>query len=263
MKSFESITIVGISGYTSGVEILPSLLRSHQELPNTKLLLLSLEKPNQLDSSIQWKKIYPLNYFQYNLFLFHCLNRFIDTEYVLIVQDDGWIINGQAWDDEYFEYDYIGAPCHAALIDGNLHKNYTWVKHVDKNYRYIVQNGGVSLRSKKMLNLPTQIGLVFPNGNEDVIISSIYKDQLMKHGINFANTEQALHFSVEYLGPKIHDNINFKTLLAIHGQSRKLIGINLVKILYSKNRIKSIYREVELINTLKDLNFNIEYVIDT
>lgn len=38
------------------------------------------------------------------------LNKYIETDYVLIVQYDGFILNPKAWMDEFLEYDYIGAP---------------------------------------------------------------------------------------------------------------------------------------------------------
>ena len=34
----------------------------------------------------------------------------VDTDFVLTIQHDGFIINPLAWRDDFFNYDYIGAP---------------------------------------------------------------------------------------------------------------------------------------------------------
>ena len=46
---------------------------------------------------------------EYNNFVLS-LNRYIESDFVLIIQDDGHIVNPKMWLDEYLEYDYIGAP---------------------------------------------------------------------------------------------------------------------------------------------------------
>ncbi|SAL48353.1 hypothetical protein AWB74_02212 [Caballeronia arvi] len=45
--------------------------------------------------------------------------RFIETEYALIVQDDGWILDIGNWSDEFLSYDYIGAPI---ISRGSIHR---------------------------------------------------------------------------------------------------------------------------------------------
>ena len=60
------------------------------------------------------------------------MNNYFDTDYVLTFQSDGFILNPDAWTDEFFNYDYIGAP---------------WGDN-----RYAVGNGGFSFRSKKLMN---------------------------------------------------------------------------------------------------------------
>ena len=33
-----------------------------------------------------------------------------DNDFVMVIQEDGYIVNPNLWDDEFLEYDYIGAP---------------------------------------------------------------------------------------------------------------------------------------------------------
>ena len=47
---------------------------------------------------------------EYNNFVLNFGNFEFKSEYVLIMQDDGFVINPDKWNDEFFNYDYIGAP---------------------------------------------------------------------------------------------------------------------------------------------------------
>ena len=54
----------------------------------------------------------------YSHFMIYDLYRHIHTKYCLIVQRDGFITNAESWDDDFYNYDYIGAPW--PLYDGHL-----------------------------------------------------------------------------------------------------------------------------------------------
>jgi hypothetical protein len=79
-----------------------------QELSGSRGLLLSIAKPENLPESIEWKQIGFLDYMMYSTFVMHSLYAFIETDYCLMVQDDGWVLNGANFHPEYYEYDYIG-----------------------------------------------------------------------------------------------------------------------------------------------------------
>jgi hypothetical protein len=66
------------------------------------------------------------------------LPRVVATDFNLTVQPDGFAINPQAWDDRFWEYDYIGAPWPWMWGGGPY-----WPGP-------IVGNGGFSLRSRKL-----------------------------------------------------------------------------------------------------------------
>ena len=98
--------------------------------------------------TVQIKK---LDYEEYNRFVVFELHKYIDTEFALIIQDDGFVTGPHQWRGEFLDYDYIGAPWPLPTDDfsyrdpfGNLIR---------------VGNGGFSLRSKKLLALPTELGL--------------------------------------------------------------------------------------------------------
>lgn len=120
----------------------------------------------------------------YSNFVMHRLAAYIETDFVLIVQYDGFVLHAQAWDDDFLNYDYIGAKI--LLRDG-----------------YVVGNGGFSLRSKKLLCAlgdATARGYDALNSPwlEDMAICVLFREHLEKnHGIRFAPGEVADRFSSE------------------------------------------------------------------
>lgn len=117
----------------------------------------------------------------YSRFILKELPSHIKTTHVLIVQWDGFVINGNQWSNQFLEYDYIGAK-------------WPWLADDIK-----VGNGGFSLRSKKLLNLMAQDQFPFlENMNEDQQICQHYRKKLeLNHKILFANVDLADKFSYE------------------------------------------------------------------
>jgi hypothetical protein len=114
---------------------------------------------------------------EYSSFILKKLNSHITTEFIIISQWDGFILNPAAWTDRFFDYDYIGAPW--------------WF---DKST--VGGNGGFSLRSKKLMNLLENI----PHNGidpEDLHICKTHADRLIKDDIQFAPPGLAKTFSVE------------------------------------------------------------------
>lgn len=125
---------------------------------------------------------------QYSHFMLHNLGNFFNTSHCLVIQHDGFIINPQAWTDEFLAYDYIGAP----WPDPCLH----W-KGINFKNKYCVGNGGFSLRSKRLYAILGSVDLdVFHP--EDVAICRIYRPFLEKLDIQFAPVSLAKRFGVEY-----------------------------------------------------------------
>ena len=262
------LTVVSVVGHESGEESLPALKKSMEYLKGSKGLLISAIKPSYLPNGIEWTKILPLDYRLYSLFLMFSLHHFIKTEFCLIVQPDGWIINEKNWKEEFLNYDYIGAPCHAAFIENKLIQNYKWVTNYSNDTK-IIQNGGFSLRSKKLLESPSKFGAMYHYTdvtdfqNEDVQLTGIFKSQLEELGINFAPIHLAKNFSLEYIGPYFHDDLSLNSLFGIHGKTRQLIDENTIKITVTEKEVDYIFREKELLDFLKyELGYKIIYKLE-
>jgi hypothetical protein len=150
-------------------------------------------------------QIQKLDYEQYNRFIVFELHKYIDTDFALIVQDDGFVTGPYQWRGEFLDYDYIGAPWPLPTDDfsyrdpfGNLIR---------------VGNGGFSLRSKKLLTLPTELGLewrsYFGYFNEDGFFTCHNRHLFEKEGCIFAPLEVAKYFSHERQIPETEGIVPF------------------------------------------------------
>jgi len=121
---------------------------------------------------------------EYSEFIIKKLNYFFQTEYVLVCQHDGYVLDGNCWDDEFFKYDYIGAP---------------WLYVDGKN----VGNGGFSLRSKELQHALATDDFITATDPEDQAIGRLYRDYLIKkYDIRFPPEELADKFSFELRQPE-------------------------------------------------------------
>lgn len=128
----------------------------------------------------------------YNDLVLH-MTKYIDNQFALLVQTDGFILNPDKFDRTWFYYDYIGAPWPSqsdwiALQTDRLKKSY------NKDTR--VGNGGFSFRSKKFMDLSDKFPSTAGLGEDTFLCVENYK-HMVKAGIKFASVEDALQFSVE------------------------------------------------------------------
>jgi hypothetical protein len=140
-----------------------------------------------LDSPLKYAvKIDKLkNVNEYSRFMLKELANHIATEYVLVTQHDGFIVNPIMWSDEFFQYDYIGSPWTPDQIGEGQDK------------KHLVGNGGFSLRSKKLLELTRDMEEFNEAGAEDVLICQTNRNKLEERGIRFAPFNVAYRFGCE------------------------------------------------------------------
>ena len=125
----------------------------------------------------------------YNLFCLKSLSAFIKTEFVMIVQYDGMAVHKSMWDDDFYNYDIIGAP---------WPERFSWIKQDER-----VGNGGFCIRSAKLLDalkdyaIRTYYDIRFKN--EDAVISQGFNSYLQQqYNIKYAPVELANKFSHEW-----------------------------------------------------------------
>jgi hypothetical protein len=115
-------------------------------------------------------------------FLIRQAPDYVSTKHALIVQWDGYVLDGNAWKPEFLQWDYIGAP-----------------SDIGDNGKICVGNGGFSLRSKKLMDAIRQFP--GPYCPEDQIICIRYRQELERRGIRFAPEALAKMFSAEIIAP--------------------------------------------------------------
>jgi len=140
-----------------------------------------------------------IDYEGYSKFIVYELHKYIDTEFALIIQHDGFVTSPDKWDNKFTEYDYIGAPWPLPT------DNFSYRDPFGNLIR--VGNGGFSLRSKKILQLPTELNLewrsYFGYYNEDGFFTCHNRHIFEEHGCVFAPIDVAKYFSHENRIPEI------------------------------------------------------------
>jgi len=161
--------------------------------------LASPEKPENLPDLITWEKTERTsNINEWNYAAIYNLGKHIDTEFCILIHDDGYIVNPEMWKDEFLDYDYIGAPW--PLPNDNF-------SYRDINGELIRCGNSVSLRSKKLIDLPVELNLEWKpfHGfyNEDGFIAVNYRHIYKEHGMKYADIDVAKYFSHETMVPEV------------------------------------------------------------
>lgn len=126
------------------------------------------------------------------------LGAHIKTEFALLVHADGFVVNPSSWRKEFLDYDYIGAPWPLPTDD---------FSYRDVNGNIVRVGNSVSLRSKRLLDLPVKLNLPWEpfHGyyNEDGFICVKNKHIYEANGMKFAPLEVAKYFSHEAMIPEV------------------------------------------------------------
>lgn len=121
----------------------------------------------------------------------------LTTSHMLMIQWDGWVIDGREWQEEFLQYDYIGAPW--AWRAGNR-----------------VGNGGFSLRSARLMREVASFDIIGP---EDTALCRYYRSGLERLGFTWAPEALANQFSRERVWTNrktfgFHGSFNFPSVLS-------------------------------------------------
>lgn len=220
MVKLDNVTIVGVAG-TLAEETLKAIEYSCRRV---QFYAAKLITPHDVRSEVcQIVNCEPLNYEQYNHFVVYRLHEYVDTDFILLAQNDGYVVNPDKWRDEFLSYDYVGAPWPMPYDD------YSFRDSDGDLYR--VGNGGFSLRSLKLLKLPTYLGLewkqYYGNYHEDGFLCVHNRKALEKAGCSFAPIEVAKKFSHEIDVPETRGVIPF----GFHGRNNYYYNVTRNKVM--------------------------------
>jgi len=196
MKELNNVTIAAVAGVRAD-EALFAIEYSMRELKFKAAKLITPDTTLKSDT-VEIISCPPLNYEGYNKFIVFELWKHFDTDHVLLVQDDGFVVNPEKWNDEFLDYDYIGALWPLPSDD------FSFRDPAGELYR--VGNGGFTLRSKKLCKLATDLNLEWKSYygyfNEDGFICVHNRKIYESNGCVFSPIEVAVEFSQETEVPK-------------------------------------------------------------
>lgn len=185
------VTLIAISS-AYNKETIKALEICSENINFGKINFLSNLKPENLPKNMEYfhsPEIKSID--DYNEFIFKNLGDYVKTSHCLLIQYHAYICDYSSWNNNWLLYDYIGAPW--GIVNGAYMAN--------DGTRSRVGNGGFSLRSKKILDIPKQNNweLRSEQGwkNEDGNICCYYKKELLDLGIKYAPVEVAASFSYE------------------------------------------------------------------
>ena len=190
------VTLVAIDGTMNPAATEESLARAMAAVTFGHVMLFSPTQTanRELYEYCHWVKIPPTTLKGYNQFCLAELHKYVSTSHCLTVQSDSGIVDPAAWNDQWLEYDYIGAP---------------WPPgHTGTDYR--VGNSGFCLRSQRLLRATAELprdmyvwrGKVKPSCRDDVITCVMYRAHLESLGLRFAPVDVAARFSFESPTPE-------------------------------------------------------------
>ena len=226
MKIINNCTLYAVDCVQPELAVI-ALKESSKNIIFKEIIFFGSVKPINISDNIKFIKIDPIKSLEdYSAFILLELVNYINTDFCLSIHHDGWIINGDNWRDEFLQYDYIGAPWPISS------------PFLPIGEKYRVGNGGVSIRSKKLLctikdmNIDSSIKC-----HEDTFIVHTLRERLESKGISFAPLDVAKYFSYEL---KCEDlNVTFKDVLAFHGRAHTSDHIEC-----TKNILSIYYRDV-------------------
>ena len=157
-------------------------------------------------------QINKMSYGEYNNFCLKNVYPFLQSEFSIWMQPDGFILNPNLWTDEFYNYDYIGSP-------------WPW-------FPLHIGNGGFSFRSKKLLYAATKLPYI--ENNEDAVICDLARQYFISSGCVYAPLEIGLKWGLEVEIPEQDNNLNNK--FGFHGihlldQAKNIFNKNFKEIL--------------------------------
>lgn len=200
----KNVTLVSVDTRDTE-EALQALLYSSKDIEFGSIKLLSNYTPFCKDKRIHFSRIPKFkNIDEWCYFIMYELYKYIETEFILLIHADGFVVNPSSWRDQFLDYDYIGSPWPIPK------DNYSYR---DNNGNLIRVGNSVSIRSKKILELPSKLSIpwVADHGffNEDGLLCCTNRHLLEANGIRFAPLEVAKFFGHEKMIPEIKNIIPF------------------------------------------------------
>jgi len=198
MLKLDNVTLIALTSIKLDKTI-KALEHSSKGIEWGAVKLVSDVKPDNLPDTITHEHCPKMSSIdEWNYAAIYELGKHVDTEFAMLIHDDGFVVNPDSWRDEFLDYDYIGAPWPLPNDDFSYRA---------KDGELIRVGNSVSLRSKRLIDLPVELDLEWKpfHGyyNEDGFIAVNYRHVYIEHGMKYAYMDVAKHFSHETMIPEI------------------------------------------------------------
>lgn len=205
MLQLPQVTLVAMAGVNVFATV-RALRHSSSHIRFGRVLLISQKKPWHLPSDIDFEYIPPSkDVYEWCYKIVFELHRYIKTDYALLVHSDGFVVNPEMWRPEFLDYDYIGAPWPVPAEGDDSYR--------DEDWNLVRVGNSVSLRSRKILELPSKLGLAWTDRygpyHEDGFLCCNHRQLFIRNGIKYAPLEVAKYFSHESMIPEVQGILPF------------------------------------------------------
>lgn len=194
----KNVSLVAVAS-TNHVATIKALKYSSKHIEFGEILFFSEINPCPKRKFFKYVKTEKFNNIsEWGKFIVFDLYKHINTPYIILIHADGFIVNPKSWMNTFLDFDYIGAPWPLPRDPISFRDE------CGKIYRV---GNSVSLRSKKILELPSKLKLSWGNfilniPHEDGFLCVQHRDLLEKKGMKFAPIEIAAYFAREYPIPE-------------------------------------------------------------
>jgi hypothetical protein len=185
MTSLNNITLVALTGIGwRNIETVTALEHSQKGIEFGAVKYIQLGEVKDVDS---WSKA-----------IIYELPKYIETDFCLLIHENGFVVNPESWNPEWLNYDFIGSPWPLPQDD---------FSYRDEEGDIVRVGNSVSLRSKKLLDLiaTREWKSYFGYFNEDGFITCHHRKWLESKGCKFAPLEVAKWFGRELEIPENQD----------------------------------------------------------
>ena len=185
------VTLLAISSIKIP-ETIQALEISMRDLEFGDVKFISHIKPEDLPKNIKHEYCPEIKSTRdFDFYAFEELGKHIETTHMLMVQYHAFVLRPWMWDNDWLKYDFIGAPWYES----------PWFVHLTTGEMIRVGNGGFSLRSKRVMDLPKKLNIHPVNDrgftNDDGMINNYYRELFKENGIVYPDVYVAARFSHE------------------------------------------------------------------
>jgi hypothetical protein len=203
MINLPDVTLLAISSIEIPATI-NALLKCCDKIDFGAVKFVSDKKPTNLPNGIIYEYCPKItNTHEFDVYAFEHLYKHVQTSHMLMCQWHAFILRSYLWDDDWLKTDYIGG-----LWPWSTNYSNAFTGEIIR-----VGNGGFSLRSKKIMSIPFTLGLktVYDRGfsNDDGLLCSYYRKQMLDCGIKYGSIKQSAVFSFENLTQENYGVKNF------------------------------------------------------